>query len=73
MLCISHLTSLIIILSVSAAARKGVCVSFKPDHSELVTPDGSVFNVEEQNNLYFINNVGSTQVNSTRTAEEWHS
>ena len=34
--------------------------------------DGSVFNVERQSNLYFIDNVGNPQVNSTCTVEEWH-
>ncbi|KAK3880550.1 hypothetical protein Pcinc_014947 [Petrolisthes cinctipes] len=60
------------IFSVAAATRKGVCVNFEPNHAELVTPDGSVFNVKRQGNLYFINNVESVQVNGAHTAEEWH-
>lgn len=60
------------ILSVPAATSKGVCVNFEPTHSKLVTSDGSVFNVEKQGNLYFINNVGNIHVNSTRTVKEWH-
>ncbi|KAK3892176.1 hypothetical protein Pcinc_003967 [Petrolisthes cinctipes] len=60
------------IFSVPAATRKGVCVNFEPNHAELFTPDGSVFNVKRQGNLYFINNVESVQVNGAHTAEEWH-
>ena len=60
------------ILSVPAATRKGVRVNFEPDHAELVTSDSSVFSVERQSNLYFIENVGNTHVNSARITEEWH-
>ena len=49
-----------------------MCLSFEPDHAELVTSDGSVFSAERQGNLYFIENVGNTHVNSASTAEEWH-
>ena len=58
------------ILSVQAATRKGVRVNFEPDHADLVTSDGSLFSVEREGNLYFIENVGNTHVNSASTAEE---
>ena len=37
-----------------------------------LTKRNSVPTTKRQGNLYFINNVGNAQVNSTRTAEEWH-
>jgi hypothetical protein len=41
------------IFSVQAATEKGVTVTFNPDSAELVTPNGSRFNIVKSGRLYY--------------------
>ena len=59
------------IFSVHAATEKGATVIFTPNYSELRAPDGTVFDIEKQGKLYYINNV-NTGKKRTHSVEEWH-
>ena len=44
------------IFSVQAATCKGASVSFTQNSAELRAPDGTTFDIEKQDRLYFLNN-----------------
>ena len=59
------------IFSVQAATEKGATVKFCPDAAELVSSDGTVFDICKNGKLYYLNSI----VNNTsenRSASEWH-
>ena len=61
------------IFSVQAATEMGSSVSFFPDSANLVTSDGTMFNLRKNGKLYFLNIVTITSVNCTRDLVKWHS
>ena len=62
------------IFSVTAATTMGSSVCFYPNRAELVTADGTIFNVIPDGKLYFLDMLRSTtQVYLTRDLEQWHS
>ena len=59
------------IFSVQSATQKGATVTFTPKCAKMKAPDGTVFDIENQGRLYYLNNVkGKNSV--SRTAVEWH-
>ena len=63
------------IFSVQAATGKGASVEFKPESAELSTPDGTRFEIEKQDRLYFLNKTESGTCNvkvRSHPVEEWH-
>jgi len=65
------------IFSVQAATAKGTCVNFFPNSANLVTKDGTKFEIEKRGKLYYLYNVSSSTIcaaHSSRscTAEDWH-
>ena len=61
------------IFSVMAATTMGSSVCFYPNRAELVTVDGTTFNVIPDGKLYFLDMFTTTKVYLTRDLEEWHS
>jgi hypothetical protein len=59
------------ILSVSAAVRNGISVNFRANSAELVTQDGTVFNMEIKSSLYFLNSICDRKI-SCHNIGEWH-
>ena len=59
------------IFSVHAATEKGATVIFTPNYSELRASDGTVFNIEKQGKLYYINSMNPVK-RRTHSIEEWH-
>ncbi|KAL7641208.1 UNVERIFIED_CONTAM: hypothetical protein RMT77_008346 [Armadillidium vulgare] len=59
------------IFSVQAAAKNGVSINFTPKFAELVTPDGTVFNIKKTGGLYFLNNIGIKNMGSY-SLQDWH-
>ena len=61
------------IFSVRAATKKGASVVFTPEYSTLTTKNGTTFELEDKEKLYFLNKVttGNQKVNS-HTLQEWH-
>ena len=59
------------IFSVQAASCKGASVTFTPNTAVLKASNGTIFVIEKQGKLYFLNNtiVGDCK---THTLEEWH-
>ncbi|XP_068228310.1 uncharacterized protein [Palaemon carinicauda] len=57
------------IFSVQSAVSKGATVSFNPNHSELISPNGVSFEINKKGKLYYLNNVNSCKSHSL---EEWH-
>ncbi|XP_066986822.1 uncharacterized protein [Macrobrachium rosenbergii] len=51
------------------AVSKGATVSFNPNHSELISPNGVSFEINKKGKLYYLNNVSSCK---SRSLEEWH-
>ena len=43
------------IFSVKAAAERGATVIFTPDYAELIAPNGTKFNIQTHQKLYFLN------------------
>ena len=60
------------IFSVHAANQQGVSLEFSPESSCIKTRNGTIFNVETENKLYFVNKI-SCKANSSRSLNEWHS
>ena len=59
------------IFSVQAATQKGATVTFTPECAKMKAPDGTVFDIEKQGRLYYLNSVkGAKSV--SRTVSEWH-
>ena len=61
------------IFSVRAATEKGSSVVFTPEYSRLTSKDGTTFQFDEKEKLYFLNKVttGNKKKNS-HTLQEWH-
>ena len=61
------------IFSVRAATKKGSSVVFTPEYSRLTSKDGTTFQFDEKEKLYFLNKVttGNKKKNS-HTLQEWH-
>ncbi|PIK57781.1 hypothetical protein BSL78_05307 [Apostichopus japonicus] len=59
------------IFSVQAATEKGASVQFKPNAAELVSPEGTKFNIERNGRLYYLNNTISNKI-ASHTLKEWH-
>ena len=61
------------IFSVRAATKKGSSVIFTPEYSQLTAKDGTTFELEDREKLYFLNKVstGNKKINSL-TLQEWH-
>lgn len=57
------------IFSVQSAVSKGATVSFNPNHSELISPNGVSFEINKKGKLCYLNNVSSCK---SRSLEEWH-
>ena len=50
------------IFSVQAATEKGSTVVFRPESAELITPDGTKFDIEKRGRLYYLcSNICSTK------------
>ena len=57
--------------SVQSTTQKGATVTFTPKCAKMKAPDGTVFDIEKQGRLYYLNNVkGKNSI--SRTAVEWH-
>lgn len=59
------------IFSVQAATEKGASVEFKPNSAELVSKNGTKFNIVKHGRLYFLNNTVSSN-KASYTLKEWH-
>ena len=59
------------IFSVHSATERGASVNFYPDVAQLVTPDGTHFDIEKKGKLYFLNNVKSG-TETSKSLSEWH-
>lgn len=59
------------IFSVRSAVDQGVSVAFTPESSDLVTENGTRFNVQKSNNLYYLYNVNHAK-KKTRSLQDWH-
>ena len=59
------------IFSVQSAIKKGAKINFSGDTCELETFNGTTFNINQKNNLYFLNNISNSKINSN-TLFEWH-
>ena len=65
------------IFSVKAVTKKGCSVCFYPHHAELVTPVGTIFDINCETDLYFlqayrVSSQTSTCVNAVRDLQTWH-
>ena len=58
------------IFSVKAATERGATVVFTPDHAELKAPNGTKFNIQTDQKLYFLNSVSLKS--GVHSLEEWH-
>ena len=59
------------IFSVQCATEKGAKFNFSSDSAELITGNGTKFNIQKHGKLYYLNNV-KTNVSSQRPITEWH-
>ena len=61
------------IFSVRAATKRGSSVVFTPEYSKLTAKDGTTFELEDREKLYFLNKVstGNKKITSL-TLQEWH-
>ena len=64
-------------LSVHAMTEKGLKVVFTPDQNDIITPNGTIFNMKKSGKLYFLKNVQNVDINSpnpnvAKSLEEWH-
>ena len=59
------------ILSVQAATENGAEVNFKRDSAELVSPNGTKFNIKKYGRLYYLCSAISTNA-VLHTLKEWH-
>lgn len=60
------------IFSVQAATEKGSTVVFSPHSAELITNDGTKFNIEKHGNLYYLCSNISTTCGHSHNLKEWH-
>ena len=59
------------IFSVQAATQKGATVTFTPESAKMRAPDGTVFDIEKQGRLYYLNSVKGMKI-ANHTVIEWH-
>lgn len=59
------------IFSVQAATDEGVSVMFNPHDAELISQNGTIFEIEKKGKLYYLNNV-KNNTTVTRSLKEWH-
>ena len=59
-----------------AATERGASVTFLPDSAELVYKDGTKFNIEKHDRLYYLNKyddkVDSDSVSCAHDLKDWH-
>ena len=60
MLYISQLLNKII-FSVQVATKTGAHISFEQDNSQLIYPNGAVFNITQRGPLYYLKNIVSAK------------
>ena len=61
------------IFSIKAATRKGSTVTFGPQSSQLITKNGTKFNIREENNLYYLDKLNSVKSNVRKCdLNTWH-
>ena len=56
------------ILSVQAATENGAEVNFKRDSAELVSPNGTKFNIKKSGRLYYL----CSAISTNTTLKEWY-
>ena len=61
------------IISVSSLNKQGVKVIFSPENAKLIAPNGTVFPIYQNKNLYYINQCKSFEKCKSRSLKEWHS
>lgn len=65
------------LFSVKAATKKGSSVCFYPNYAELITPNGTIFEITTKSDLYFLKifrgTDPTTRVNTVRDLKMWHS
>ena len=59
------------IISVKSVTRHGVKVIFGPDNSQMIAPNGTIFNIAQKGKLYYINSIKSSPCKE-KSLEEWH-
>ena len=65
------------IFSVKAVLKKGCSVCFYPHHAELITPVGTIFDINCETDLFYlkayrVSSQESTRVNAVRDLQTWH-
>ena len=60
------------LFSVQAATENGVSVNFSPNYAELKAPNGTVFPINSEGKLYFLDNVKSCD-SVSYSLYDWHS
>ena len=61
------------IFSIKAATRKGSTVTFGPQSSQLITKNGTKFDIREENNLYYLDKLNSVKSNVRKCdLNTWH-
>lgn len=58
------------IFSVRSAISKGASVKFSPCNSQLLAPDGTVFDIHNKNKLYYLDSVKVSKY--SHSLREWH-
>ena len=59
------------IFSVQAATKNSAHISFEWDNSQLIYPNGAVFNITQRGCLYYLKNIVSAK-NATYDLHTWH-
>eukprot|EP00795_Rhopilema_esculentum_P005613 gene5613-10823_t len=59
------------ILSVQAATEKGAEINFKKNSAELISPNGTKFNIKKSGRLYYLCSTVLTK-STSHTLKEWH-
>ena len=59
------------IFSVQAATEKGASVRFKSDSGQLISEDGTIFDISKNGRLYFLNNLITSDCRE-HDAQTWH-
>ena len=64
------------IFSVNTVTKKGSSVCFYPSYAELITPNGTVFEINCDTDLYFLKfyrgSTQTTRINVVRNLQSWH-
>lgn len=59
------------IFSVRSATDNGVRINFASDNNELITQNGTVFDIKRKGNLYYLYNIRNENC-TVRSLQEWH-